>query len=96
VTAKANEAFAAGRDLSDPASFADAKRGFIAAPTGQVRDGAGKVIWDFDGYAFVRVRHRPRSTRACGARPCSTTRPACSRWPRAFTSCAVSTWPTSR
>ena len=54
VTAKANEAFAAGRDLSDPASFADAKRGFIAAPTGQVRDGAGKVIWDFDGYAFVK------------------------------------------
>ena len=54
VTAKANEAFAAGRDLSDPASFADAKRGFIAAPTGQVRDAAGKVIWDFDGYAFVK------------------------------------------
>jgi alkyl sulfatase BDS1-like metallo-beta-lactamase superfamily hydrolase len=54
VTAKANEAFAAGRDLSDSASFADAKRGFIAAPTGQVLDTAGKVIWDFDGYAFVK------------------------------------------
>jgi alkyl sulfatase BDS1-like metallo-beta-lactamase superfamily hydrolase len=54
ATAKANEAFSAGRDLSDPASFANAKRGFIAAPTGQVRDAAGKVIWDFDGYAFVK------------------------------------------
>ena len=54
VTAKANEATAKAQDLSDPKSFEDAKRGFIAAPTGQVRDAAGNVIWDFDSYAFVK------------------------------------------
>ena len=45
---------AQGVDLSDPASFADAKRGFIAAPTGQVKDDTGQVIWDFDSFAFVK------------------------------------------
>ncbi|MCK7494284.1 MAG: hypothetical protein MZW92_26100 [Comamonadaceae bacterium] len=42
------------RTFSDPASFADARRGFIAAPTGQVKDAEGNVIWDFDAYAFVK------------------------------------------
>ena len=32
----------------------DARRGFIAAPTGQVKDSEGKVIWDFDAFAFVQ------------------------------------------
>ena len=50
---KANAAVAAAADLSDPASFADARRGFIAAPTGQIKDEAGNVIWDFDAFAFV-------------------------------------------
>jgi alkyl sulfatase BDS1-like metallo-beta-lactamase superfamily hydrolase len=50
---KAHAAVAAASDLSDPASFADARRGFIAAPKGQVKDEAGNVIWDFDAFAFV-------------------------------------------
>jgi alkyl sulfatase BDS1-like metallo-beta-lactamase superfamily hydrolase len=50
---QANAAVAAAADLSDPASFADAKRGFIAAPEGQVKDEAGNVIWDYDAFAFV-------------------------------------------
>jgi alkyl sulfatase BDS1-like metallo-beta-lactamase superfamily hydrolase len=37
-----------------PKTFEDAKRGFIAAPSGQVKDAAGNVIWDFDSYAFVK------------------------------------------
>jgi alkyl sulfatase BDS1-like metallo-beta-lactamase superfamily hydrolase len=41
-------------DLSDPASFADARRGFVAAPHGQVKDAAGHTIWDFDAFAFVQ------------------------------------------
>ncbi|MEN9627514.1 MAG: hypothetical protein RJA10_741, partial [Pseudomonadota bacterium] len=45
---------AQGVDLTDPASFANARRGFIAAPTGQVKDDAGQVIWDFDSFAFVK------------------------------------------
>ena len=32
----------------------DARRGFIAAPTGQVKDSEGKVIWDFDAFSFLQ------------------------------------------
>ena len=32
----------------------DARKGFIAAPTGQVKDSEGKVIWDFDAFKFIR------------------------------------------
>ncbi|MBN8509609.1 MAG: MBL fold metallo-hydrolase [Burkholderiales bacterium] len=51
---QANEAVAKAADLSDPPSFADARRGFVAAPTGQVKDAQGRVIWDFDAFAFVK------------------------------------------
>lgn len=54
TTLKANQAQANANDLSERASFADAGRGFIAAPSGQVRDSAGDVIWDFDSFAFVK------------------------------------------
>jgi len=50
---QAHAAVAAAADLSDPTSFTDAKRGFIAAPKGQVKDEAGNVIWDYDAFAFV-------------------------------------------
>ncbi len=39
--------------LDDPQPPSDAARGFIAAPTGQVRDRQGQVIWDYDAFAFV-------------------------------------------
>jgi alkyl sulfatase BDS1-like metallo-beta-lactamase superfamily hydrolase len=45
---QANAAVAKAADLSDPPSFADAKRGFIAAPKGQVKAADGTVIWDYD------------------------------------------------
>ncbi|MFM9998710.1 MAG: hypothetical protein ACKVP1_07335, partial [Burkholderiaceae bacterium] len=48
-----HQAARAGVDLSDLAAFADADRGFIAAPTGQVRDADGQVVWDYDAFAFV-------------------------------------------
>ncbi|MEN9899965.1 MAG: hypothetical protein RLZZ152_1009, partial [Pseudomonadota bacterium] len=32
----------------------DARKGFVAAPTGQVKDAQGKVIWDFDAFAFLQ------------------------------------------
>jgi alkyl sulfatase BDS1-like metallo-beta-lactamase superfamily hydrolase len=51
---QANAAVAKAADLSDSASFADAKRGFVAAPTGQVKDAAGNVIWDYDSFGFVK------------------------------------------
>jgi len=33
--------------------MAEARRGFIAAPRGQMRNEAGQVIWDFDAFAFL-------------------------------------------
>ena len=47
-------AAAKATDLSDAPSFTDAKRGFMAAPKGQVKDDVGKLIWDFDAFAFVK------------------------------------------
>lgn len=51
---QAHAALATSLDLSDAPSFADAKRGFIAAPTGQVKDANGAVIWDYDAFAFIQ------------------------------------------
>lgn len=38
---------------ADAGDMAEARRGFIAAPHGQVRNEAGQVIWDFDAFAFL-------------------------------------------
>ncbi|MDX2203867.1 MAG: alkyl sulfatase dimerization domain-containing protein [Hyphomicrobiaceae bacterium] len=48
-----HRASAHGVDLEEPSAFADARRGFIARPTGKVLGAAGNVIWDFDATAFV-------------------------------------------
>ena len=47
-------AAAADPELADHLAFDDARRGLIAAPTGQVRDEAGEVLWDYDAFAFVQ------------------------------------------
>ncbi len=46
-------------DLDDPQAFEDAKRGFIAAPTGVVRDASGEVVWDFDAFDFLEGEAPP-------------------------------------
>ena len=51
---KVHEEAARAADLSDPQAFAEASRGFIAAPTGQVRNADGAVIWDFGAFDFVK------------------------------------------
>jgi len=51
---QANAAVAKAADLSDAPSFADAKRGFIAAPKEQIKDATGTVIWDFDAFSFIQ------------------------------------------
>src|SRR5664279_3889997 len=53
VTAKANAQVAQAYDVADPKSIENAKRGFIARPTGKVLDATGAVIWDYDSFAFV-------------------------------------------
>ncbi len=51
---QANAAVAKAADLLDAPSFADAKRGFIAAPKEQIKDATGTVIWDFDAFSFIQ------------------------------------------
>lgn len=46
---------------ADAGDFAEARRGFIAAPHGQVRNEAGQVIWDFDAFAFQQAEAAPDS-----------------------------------
>ena len=46
---------------TSPDDFADARRGFIAAPRGQVRNEAGQVIWDHDAFAFQQAEAAPDS-----------------------------------
>ena len=59
VTLKANEQFAQLLKLDDPQDFEDAKRGFIARPTGQVIGADGAVLLDFDAYKFVEGKAPP-------------------------------------
>lgn len=46
---------------ADASDFTDARRGFIAAPSGQVRNEAGQVIWDHDAFAFQQAEAAPDS-----------------------------------
>jgi len=32
----------------------DARKGFVASPSGQIKDAQGKVIWDFNAFAFIQ------------------------------------------
>ena len=52
-TLKANAQFAQELKLDDAQDFEDAKRGFIAKPTGQIKAADGTVLKDFEVYAFL-------------------------------------------
>lgn len=41
-------------DVNASESFKDARRGLIAAPSGQVRNAQGQVVWDFDALQFAQ------------------------------------------
>ena len=52
-TLKVNAQFAKTLKLDDPQDFEDAKRGFIAKPTGKISLSDGTVIRDFEAYKFL-------------------------------------------
>ncbi len=54
MTPAVHQALLKAHDWSDPPAFADAMRGLIAAPTGQIKAADGSVAWDFEAFAFVR------------------------------------------
>ncbi len=53
ATLQANAQMARDLKLDDPQDFEDARRGFIARPTGQILAADGSVLQDFGAYGFV-------------------------------------------
>ncbi len=53
ATAAANEAFAKELVLDDAKDMEDAKRGFVARPSGKITATDGTVLIDFDAFQFV-------------------------------------------
>lgn len=52
-TMKVNAQFAKDLKLDDPQDFEDAKRGFIAKPSGKILAPDGSVLKDFEAYNFL-------------------------------------------
>lgn len=59
ATAAVIEASVKGLDLTDTRDFDDAKRGFIARPTGKILGSDGNVLIDFDAFTFVDGKAPP-------------------------------------
>ena len=53
ATAAANAAVAARLDLAQTQGFVDARRGFIARPSVEIRAADGSLVWDFERFGFV-------------------------------------------
>ena len=53
ATQAANDAVAKALPLDDPKDFEDAKRGFIAKPSGKILGADGSVLKDFEAYGFL-------------------------------------------
>ncbi|MES2583104.1 MAG: alkyl sulfatase dimerization domain-containing protein [Pseudomonadota bacterium] len=53
TTLAANAQFAKELHLGDPQDFEDAKRGFMAKPSGKITTADGTVLKDFDAYNFL-------------------------------------------
>ena len=58
-TASANVATAKSLDLADTRGFEDAKRGFLALPSGKVLSADGSTVWDFDRFRFLEGEAPP-------------------------------------
>ena len=59
ATLKVNEQFSQSLKLDDPQDFEDAKRGFIARPSGKITTASGEVLIDFDDFKFVEGKAPP-------------------------------------
>lgn len=57
--AEAHAAVKAQLASADPQAAADAERGLLAAPHGQIKADDGSVIWDFDAFRFVQGEAPP-------------------------------------
>lgn len=60
ATLAANQKMHGTLDFADRADFEDAQRGLIARfPEEAIRDAAGKLVWDLDGYRFLDMDEAP-------------------------------------
>lgn len=53
VTIAANAKFAKDLPLNDPQEYDDAKKGFVARPTGKILGADGRVLRDFEAFKFL-------------------------------------------
>ena len=53
TAAAANAQFASGLNLADQQDFEDARRGFMARPSGKITSADGTLLVDFDAFKFV-------------------------------------------
>jgi alkyl sulfatase BDS1-like metallo-beta-lactamase superfamily hydrolase len=53
ATRSAHERAAQAVAAADTIALETARRGFVAAPSGQIKDAAGTVVWDFTAFDFV-------------------------------------------
>ncbi|MDR3345272.1 MAG: MBL fold metallo-hydrolase [Oscillospiraceae bacterium] len=60
-TRKANDALYGELDFSDTADFENARKGFIAPPEGSIKNAEGRVIWDWNEYAFLEQEQAPET-----------------------------------
>jgi len=49
-----NASYGSKYNLQDADEFKNAEKGFIAKPTGQIKNEQGDVIWDFDAFNFIK------------------------------------------
>lgn len=49
-----NASYSSKYNLQDADEFKNAEKGFIAKPTGQIKNEQGDVIWDFDAFNFIK------------------------------------------
>ncbi|MEQ1161445.1 alkyl sulfatase dimerization domain-containing protein [Acinetobacter calcoaceticus] len=49
-----NASYSSKYNLQDADEFKNAAKGFIAKPTGQIKNEQGDVIWDFDAFNFIK------------------------------------------
>jgi alkyl sulfatase BDS1-like metallo-beta-lactamase superfamily hydrolase len=59
ATVTANQTMAQTLNFNDQQDFEDARRGFIAKPSGQIRMADGTVLIDFDAFKFIAADSPP-------------------------------------
>ena len=77
TTQEANERVLGELPFRDESDFENARRGLIAAGSGQINSDDGRVVWDLDLWGFLDGDAPDTATPACGAKASSPRSPDC-------------------